>query len=301
MGPGFLDILVFCVSALCCCNKVCVEDSDNVVDITSEIKFIVAEEQFAKETPSSCYTGGIKKIANGRVVKPIAFLSAHDTNVFLSNCDADHAGVVDFQCSFFGAKYLVCYTPCKKSTAEFLDPKHTGSFKELQGKDVIVIGGCFNGFNEGHWHAISSARQSDRSFSNPKLLVLVESDKKLESKINKKIEKGIFSPGKNYLLKQCSRSEVISLIPRVDYIICVPSDYTDENYLGLLKKLNVIEMVICSDNPTTVLHCTRHLEALRLLQKGSAGVVPKEKVVNLRVFSKENIDQNSTSFLKNKR
>lgn len=84
-----------------------------------------------------------------------------------------------------------------------------------EGKDVTLVGGCFDIFHYGHFHFLKAARKSADS-----LFIALENDKNVQK----------LKGDKRPITPQDLRAEILSSFPFVDYVFLLPSFSTDDEY-----------------------------------------------------------------------
>lgn len=91
----------------------------------------------------------------------------------------------------------------------------TSTLLKSEGKDVVLVGGCFDIFHYGHFHFLKKAKAHGDS-----LFVALENDKKV----------AILKGAKRPITPEDLRAEIISSFPFVDYVFILPTYTIDEEY-----------------------------------------------------------------------
>ncbi|MGB9707232.1 MAG: adenylyltransferase/cytidyltransferase family protein [Microgenomates group bacterium] len=105
--------------------------------------------------------------------------------------------------------------------------------KNLKGKKIVLVGGCFDLFHFGHLSFLKKAKKTGDS-----LIIALESDEFIKK--NKKRE-----PVHN----QQQRAEILSQLEIVDLIIKLPFFNKDEDYLSMVKLIKPHTIAVSENDP----------------------------------------------------
>lgn len=112
-------------------------------------------------------------------------------------------------------------------------PDLTELIKKLKGKQIVLVGGCFDILHLGHVRFLKAAKKYG--------MVIVA----LESDANVVRRKGVNRP----IHKQAQRAEVLAHLESVDYVILLPSFSTTEEYTQLTKTVSPDFVVVTEGDP----------------------------------------------------
>ncbi len=89
-------------------------------------------------------------------------------------------------------------------------------------KKIVLVGGCFDLFHIGHLRFLESSRNTDAV-----LVVLLESDETVKQL------KGSDRP----IHTQTERAEILSHLDLIDFVILLPPEMKDLDYLAIIKTI----------------------------------------------------------------
>lgn len=127
-----------------------------------------------------------------------------------------------------------------------------------QGKTIVLVGGCFDLLHLGHLALLEKARKEGDA-----LMVLLESDNAVRRL------KGENRP----INKQKDRALILAALLFVDYVICLPQNFQNQDYDQLVKKILPAVLATTAGDPrehhkkrqaklvgARVVEVTRHLK-----------------------------------------
>lgn len=103
-----------------------------------------------------------------------------------------------------------------------------------ENKKIVLTGGCFDILHIGHITLLENAKKEGNV-----LMVMLESDESI------KLKKGINRP----IHTQKQRTEMLSSIRYVDYVIQLPQDMTNEDYDSVVKHIRPAIIAATSGDP----------------------------------------------------
>ena len=233
-----------------------------IINISAQLRFIV--DNTVSKTYSSVATTikDIVKLSRGKVVDGSPVFSAEELNTFLSNCEAAHQGVLsdDKKCIL---------EPLKTAPAEILklnDGSLSRKEKQLfdlasKDKDVVIVGGCFNGIHQGHRDMFASinSRMQERFGKNFVTVYLVEAKKTTQKRESNNPE----GHNKKYVSLTNSRVALLQKFKYIDFVVPLPDDF--RNYYELLMQLNTSVIFVRKNDKTTIEYCNEHINAAQEL------------------------------------
>src|SRR3989344_6058339 len=148
--------------------------------------------------------------------------------------------------------------------------------KELrqQGKQIVLVGGCFDILHLGHIKFLESAKKLGDC-----LFVLLENDESV-----KKL-KGKDRPINN----QIERAQVLSALSIVDYVVLLPLMKTDKDYDKLITQIKPA-FIATTENDPNIEHKIRQAKMLNAKMKIVTKRIKSKSTTKLaRLISEENI------------
>lgn len=152
-----------------------------------------------------------------------------------------------------------------------LDYTNTAEMKELEGQDIVLVGGCFDILHRGHIEFLKNAQKEADV-----LVVALESDEFI--RIRKK---------KEPVHTQLQRAEVLAAIRHVDYVVQLPYLQNDNEYFELVNRIK--------PHIIAVTHGDRLIEKKKE-QASAVGATVKEVSSHLAGFSSSKIISYETVF-----
>jgi len=110
-----------------------------------------------------------------------------------------------------------------------------------QGKTIVLAGGCFDFLHIGHINFLENAKKQADT-----LIVLLESDESIKK------QKGIDRP----LHNQNQRSQILSAIKYVDFVVLLPHQMNDKKYDELIVNINP-SVIAATEGDTNIVHKNR--------------------------------------------
>ena len=237
-------------------SKICIKD---------KLKFICSSAIFANKVPSATSITEIRALVRNKIVSGNKEMDAADLAQFLKNIRSRPRGVINPQTK------TVEYVKNPK-IAKILSCRQT-SYPFLKKRDVMVMGGCFNGIHKGHRNAIRTLSEyMKQKYEKPALAIFLERDAVI---VKKNKERGNVVP--IVVQSQTQRAEALKMIPYVDYIVLIEEGF-DRKYFELMEKLNVKEMAVEDKESLSLKYCLQHQEKFLSIHG---------KVVEIKIFGSE--------------
>lgn len=155
--------------------------------------------------------------------------------------------------------------------SNILDYTNAEDMKELEGQDIVLVGGCFDILHRGHIEFLKNAQKEADV-----LVVALESDEFIRTRKKKEP-----------VHTQLQRAEILAAIRHVDYVVQLPYLKTHEEYFELVKRIK--------PHIIAVTHGDRLLDKKKD-QAAQIGAVVKEVSPHHGGFSSSNIVSYETVF-----
>ncbi len=233
--------------------------------ISDHLKFICNSTVFARKVNCATSISQIRKLTLHKFVSGEPEMEASDLAQFLRNIGSKHLGVMNSQTK-------TIETVRNPKMAKILGCKQD-SYPFLKNRDVMVMGGCFNGIHKGHRNAIRTlSMYMKQKYKKPALAIFLERDAVI---VKKNRERGNVIP--IIVQPQAQRAAALRMIPNIDYIVLIEEGF-DRKYFELMEKLNVREMAVEDKETLSLKYCLQHQEKFLSIHG---------KVVEIKIFGSE--------------
>ncbi len=144
---------------------------------------------------------------------------------------------------------------------------------ELEGKKVVLVGGCFDLLHYGHFTFLQQAKKQGEV-----LVVALEPDEFIQKKKNRKP-----------IHSQQQRAEILASLQMVDYIVLLPLLKSDQEYADLVTKINPAIIAVTEGDPN-ISHKQKHSKKVNAQVVVVSSLVPEFSTT--QIMNYENIFSN---------